>query len=53
MINRNILYQQFRNEYSDLKEREAILIFRSMTDKQFADIYGLKVLRKGYFTHLK
>lgn len=49
MIHRSILYKRFRNEYSDLNERDAILIFKSMTDKELAELYGLKQLRKGYF----
>jgi hypothetical protein len=48
IFNRSQLFQLFRQE-NELPVLMAQLIFKSMTDIELAEGYGLKVLRKGYF----
>jgi len=48
MITRIELLRFFKTEYL-LNDNEARQIFRSISDLELADIYGLKIIRKGYF----
>jgi hypothetical protein len=48
IFTRSQLFQLFKIE-SNLPVLMAELIFKSMTDAELAEGYGLKVLRKGYF----
>ena len=48
MITRNDLLIFFKAEYL-LNDNEARQIFKGISDLELADIYGLKIIRKGYF----
>lgn len=49
MVTRNQIFQWFRKENEHMEEQILIAIFKSMTDEKLANMYGLKILRKGYF----
>jgi hypothetical protein len=48
IFTRSQLFQLFRQE-NELPVLMAQMIFKSMTDEDLAQGYGMKVLRKGYF----
>jgi hypothetical protein len=49
IFNRNQLYNLFKIEFAELSTGLQETIFKSMTDEELAEGYGMKVLRKGYF----
>jgi hypothetical protein len=48
MIKRNDLYKTFKSEYN-LSEVEAQRIFKTISNKELTEQYGLTEIRKGYF----
>ena len=45
MITRNEIYKWFKSEWGEMQG-----LFLSMSDQDLAKHYGLRVIRKGYFT---
>lgn len=50
MITRNELFRYFCSENKGIQFRILASVFVKTKDYELAEIYGLKVLRKGYFT---
>ena len=48
MIKRNDLYKIFKSEHN-LSESEAQSIFKTISNDQLTEQYGLIEIRKGYF----
>ena len=52
VINRHQLFKYFCDS-SGLQKRTVQMVFAGITDEQLAQMYGLRVLRKGYFINQK
>jgi hypothetical protein len=49
IITRHELFTDFKNK-ENLSQELAQLFFASISDLELAEIYNLKILKKGYFT---
>lgn len=49
MITRNKLFKSFCSENDNQPYNTLMAVFKSTTDEQLAELYGLRILRKGYF----